>query len=284
MIPDQVTIGFIGAGNMASAMMGALSSAGVSGTRLKVSDVSEERLAAAAGLYGAGIAPDNRALFAASDAVILAVKPQQMGEVLAGLAPLPDFSGRKLVLSIAAGVRIETIEDRLYAGLSQDARARLPIVRAMPNTPALVRAGACGMAANREASPEDRDLARSSLETTGLVREFPEEDLDAVTAVSGSGPAYVFFLAEVMLEAARNLGLPPEDGRDLVTATLKGASLLLEQSGENPESLRRKVTSPGGTTQAAFEVLFAAGVKEAFLDALAAAAHRARVLSGAAGR
>lgn len=279
---NEVEIGFIGAGNMAAAMMGALVSAGVAGAKIRATDVSAERLKLVGETYGALAAPDNTALFSACDVIVLAVKPQQMKDVLNGLSPVQPFSGRKIVISIAAGVRMELIESILYKGLDDEAKSRLAVVRVMPNTPALVRQGASGMAANASATSEDKALARAVLATTGVVREFPEEMLNAVTAVSGSGPAYVFFLAEVMMEAAANLGLNPEDGRDLVIATLKGSSTLLEQSGESPAELRRKVTSPGGTTQAAFEVLFAAGVKEAFLDALAAADHRAAVLSGAA--
>ena len=280
---NEAEIGFIGAGNMAAAMMGALVKAGVSGGKIRATDVSEERLKLVKDLYGVNAAKDNRELFRSCDAVILAVKPQQMKGVLESLAPVAAFSGRKLVLSIAAGVPMALIESILLRGLDKDAAGRLAIVRVMPNTPALVSAGASGMAVNGNVLEADRALARAILETTGIVREFSEDRLNAVTAVSGSGPAYVFFLAEVMMEAAANLGLDPEDGRALVVATLKGASLLLEQGDDSPQELRRRVTSPGGTTQAAFEVLFSAGVKEAFLDAISAAEHRAAVLSGAAG-
>jgi len=155
----------------------------------------------------------------------------------------------------------------------------MPIIRVMPNTPALVLEGVSGMSANRHASAEDVETARRILSAMGSVVLFDEADLDAVTAVSGSGPAYVFYLAEAMINAGVQLGLSMENARELAVGTLKGAAALMEQRGEPPEDLRRKVTSPGGTTEAAIKVLDTDDTQAVIVKAIEAAAERSRELS-----
>ena len=206
---------------------------------------------------------------------------QQMNEILSRIAPGPGHepTGSKLVISIAAGIRIEKIESVLYAALPLEKRALFPIIRVMPNTPALVLKGVSGLSANRYAAAEDVQDAQSILAAMGTVTVFEEADLDTVTALSGSGPAYVFFLAESMINAGIQLGLTTENARNLTLGTLKGAIALMEARGESPEDLRRKVTSPGGTTEAAFKVLGKKGVAEIIIDAIKAAAQRSRELS-----
>jgi pyrroline-5-carboxylate reductase len=185
----------------------------------------------------------------------------------------------KLVISIAAGIRIEKIETALLGGLSPEKHSLLPIIRVMPNTPALVLKGVSGMSANSHASVGDVEAARRILSAMGTVVLFDESDLDAVTAVSGSGPAYVFYLAESMINAGVELGLSMESARELAVGTIKGAVALMEQGGESPEELRRKVTSPGGTTEAAFKVLNADGAQASIVKAIKAAAARSTELS-----
>jgi pyrroline-5-carboxylate reductase len=185
----------------------------------------------------------------------------------------------KLVISIAAGIPIEKIEEHLYAPLTEAATQKLPIIRVMPNTPALVLTGMSGMSGNRFAQPADINITQTLLEAMGKVIIFDEKDLDAVTALSGSGPAYLFYLAEAMIEAGIRLDLDPNNAVVLALQTLKGAVQLMEEKLETPESLRRKVTSPGGTTEAAITLLEQNNVKETFISAISAAAKRSKELS-----
>lgn len=278
----QPSIGIIGAGNMGEAFVGAmLASKLFSPFDVQVSDVNRERLTHMETRYGIQATTDNGALFRRSDIVILAVKPQQMSEILSRIAPECESEAfkKKLVISIAAGIRIERIEAFLYASLSEEKKKRLPIIRVMPNTPALVLKGVSGLSANRYASNDDIQTACRILSAMGTVVIFKESDLDAVTALSGSGPAYVFFLAESMIDAGISLGLTPENAWDLAIGTLKGAVAMMESEGEPPEVLRRKVTSPGGTTEAAFKVLDKNNVRQAIIGAITAAADRSKELS-----
>jgi len=276
-------VGFIGAGNMAEAFIGALTGSGLCDSgQILVSDVDPKRLERVRSVYGIETTPDNRRVFAFSQVLVLAVKPQKMQEVLLELrqgGPAGRSGGRRVVISIAAGVRIERIETILYAPLDEEARSRLPIVRVMPNTPALVLAGMSGMAPNRFATEEDIAVTRRILGAIGKVELFQEEALDAVTAVSGSGPAYVFYLAEAMMEGGEAAGLSSEASRLLTVETLKGAALLLEKQAEPPAVLRSRVTSPGGTTEAALKILEGHAVGKRIVEAVVAAALRSRELS-----
>jgi len=273
--------GFIGAGNMAEAIMGAITRTGViSPSMVYASDINNERLNMLKKNYGISVAADNLKLFSMCDIVVLAVKPQHMADVLQQLTSQAEYGvpRRKLVISIAAGVPLAKLESLLYSPLNKGEHENLPIIRVMPNTPALVLAGMSGMTPNRHVLPDDINAARTILEAMGKVIEFKEDDLDAVTALSGSGPAYLFYLAESMIMAGINLGLDPYDASILTNTTLKGAVVLMEEMNESPELLRRRVTSPGGTTEEAFKVLEKKKVKESIAEAIAAAARRSKEL------
>ncbi|MDM8526507.1 pyrroline-5-carboxylate reductase [Desulfococcaceae bacterium HSG8] len=275
--------GFIGSGNMGEAFVGALIQTGIfSPSMIYITDISDERLDFMHRTYGVRIMSDNAGLFSECDIVVLAVKPQQMDQVLSRIADQEgyDISERKLVISIAAGITIGKIESLLYPGLDESVRKKLPIIRVMPNTPALVLAGMSGMSANSYAKDEDITITKTILEAMGKVIVFEEEKLDAVTGLSGSGPAYVFYMIESMTEAGIRLGMAPDDAATLTLATIEGAIRLMKERNESPESLRRKVTSPGGTTEAALKVMEKKGFKECMIEAIAAAAERSKELSG----
>ncbi len=213
---------------------------------------------------------DNRAAVAGAETVALAVKPQQMGAVLAELAE--EIGPNSLVISVAAGVRAGTIEKALGG---------LPVIRAMPNTPALLRAGAMVFCLGKAARPAHEARARKILGALGPVWKVEERHMDAVTALSGSGPAYVFYLAEGMARAGRTLGLPPDIAEALARQTVYGAGRLLAESPETASELRRRVTSPGGTTEAALNVLGDGRLMTILKSTLSAARRRAKELSAA---
>jgi len=261
---------FLGAGNMAEALLqGVLHNARWPRERLVVTDIVAERREKLAHQFGVRALADNAAAVRGAALVVLAVKPQVLLGVLAGIrAALP---AEALVLSIAAGVPTGRIE----AALSGAAR----VVRAMPNTPALVGCGAAAICAGRQATADDLAAAERLLGAAGLVVRVAEKDMDAVTALSGSGPAYVFYLMEAMLEAARRMELPAAVAQPLVYATIKGAAELIQQQGLPPQELRRRVTSPGGTTAAAMDVQDRRQVMAALVEAMLAAHRRAGELA-----
>ncbi len=267
------TIGFIGSGNMAEALIrGILAAKVYVPQQVFSSDVRAERLKELASRYGVVPCDANAEVVKRSETVVLSVKPQVMSDALQSIQ---DFAGAgKLFISIAAGVRVA----RIAAALGD-----VPIIRVMPNTPALIGEGAGALFANERAKPL-LERALSICSAVGKAVVVDEENLiDAVTAVSGSGPAYFFLLMEAMTETAVSLGLPPEVAKDLVLQTAKGAGLLASQAdtnGESPAVLRRKVTSPGGTTEAAIKVFAANGFQKMVTDALTAARDRSRELSG----
>jgi len=274
-------IGFIGAGNMGEAIIGALIQAGIfSSSMIYASDASKERLDMMKKTYGINVTDDNIRLFSESNIVILAVKPQQMNQVLSAIASDKDYQIKehKLIISIAAGIPIKKIENLLYSPLENHSRENLPIVRVMPNTPALVLAGMSGMSPNSYANPNDIQITHTILKSMGKVLEFKEDDLDAVTALSGSGPAYVFYLIESMIEAGIKVGLKPDEASVLTIATLEGAVKLIKERNEPAQELRRKVTSPGGTTEASIKVMEKNSVKQSIIDAIEAATMRSREL------
>lgn len=260
-------IAFIGGGNMATALI-----AGLAGqlpeAKLHVIDPNAEALARLAQEYGVGTALSIDAQVADADVVVLAVKPQQMRDVAASLAP--HLAGQ-LLLSIAAGIRIADLE-RWLGGY----RA---IVRSMPNTPALIGMGITGMVAQAGVSEAQRTAADQVMRAVGKTVWLDEEaKIDPVTAVSGSGPAYVFYFLEAMQQAALEMGLSAEQGRELALATFTGAAQLAAQSEDPVEVLRQRVTSKGGTTHAAITSMEAAGVKQAIVEAMKAASARGREL------
>ncbi|MBW3614549.1 MAG: pyrroline-5-carboxylate reductase [Actinobacteria bacterium] len=211
---------------------------------------------------GLAVAPEP----VAAEGAVVAVKPADVEAACSAIAA----AGAPRVLSIAAGVPLRRLEHALGPGTK--------VVRAMPNTPALVGAGAAAISAGTSASPEDLDWAEGLLSAVGTVVRVPEVLLDAVTGLSGSGPAYVFLVVEALTEAGVLAGLPREVSARLTTQTLLGAARMLDEIGEAPEALRAAVTSPGGTTAAGLRALEAAGVRSAFLEAVAAATARSREL------
>lgn len=263
------TIGFLGAGNMARALGGGLAKR-PDAFRLVATDPDAAATARFAAETGGVIAADPAELLGAADVLVLAVKPQVLGALLPRLAP--HLGPHHLVVSIAAGTQLKT--------LSQGLGAETRIIRTMPNTPALVGEGMTVLVAGDRASPEDVTIAREILAAAGEVIVVEDEGLmDAVTAVSGSGPGFVFAFAEAWLEGAEAVGLDPELARVLVRQTLLGAATLWQRTGEEVATLRAGVTSPGGTTQAGLEALAAGGFATAVRSALEAATRRSRELS-----
>lgn len=266
-------IAFIGGGNMATALIAGLAGQLPEGS-LHVVDPNAEALERLQRDFGVSTAAAIGPEVGDSEVVVLAVKPQQMREVASALAP--RLRGQ-LVLSIAAGIRI--------ADLARWLGGHEAIVRAMPNTPALIGKGIAGMAAGGGVSPAQREAADQVMRAVGQTVWLEDEaQIDPVTAVSGSGPAYVFFFLEAMQQAAAEMGLTPEQGRELALATFTGAAQLAERSQEPVEVLRQRVTSKGGTTHAAITSMEAAGVKEAIVAAMKAAAARGRELGEELGK
>jgi len=266
-------IGFIGAGNMAEALIRGIIGAGVySPADIIVSDVLAERVKYLADEYEVGIAKGNVGLTEAADVVVLSVKPQKMNAVLAEIKGAVNAGA--VVISIAAGVSV----DKIVSALG-DAQ----VIRVMPNTPALIGQGASGLF-TKNASERSMQKALEIFSAIGIAVVVESEDLiDAVTAVSGSGPAYFFLLMEEMIKSAQSLGLDSDTARTLVLQTPKGAALLAEDAdarGETPKMLREKVTSPGGTTQAAIETFVGQNFSEIVTAALTAARARSRELAG----
>ncbi len=276
-------IGVIGAGNMGEAFIGALiRSKTIEPLNLIVSDINEQSLEYLNKEYGIETLTDNAALFFKSDIVILSVKPQVMDQVLIAIVENKDYpvmENRKLIISIAAGITVQRLENTLYTPLDKNSTQKLPIIRAMPNTPALVLSGVAGMSGNIHTTSRDLEIAEKILAAMGIVVKVEEEAMDGVTALSGSGPAYVFYLAEAMIDAGIHLGFDPQTAKTLSINTIKGALKLMEAKDESPELLRRKVTSPGGTTEAAINVLETNTVKQIIIEAITAAAERSKELS-----
>jgi pyrroline-5-carboxylate reductase len=267
-------IAFVGGGNMASAIIGGLIAKGTPAGSMVVIEIDPGARLRLMGEFGVTTVEAPGAELATATAVILAVKPQHMPAVARKVAA---HAGDPLFVTIAAGIRL--------ANLSRWLGNRARVVRAMPNTPALVHAGVTGLYAPPAVDRDDREAAQNLMASVGATLWFDrEEDLDAVTAVSGSGPAYVFYAMEALEEAARRLGLAEGAARSLALWTFVGAAKLAIERGEDPAVLRAQVTSPGGTTERALEVLEAAGVKELFIDAVRAACERSRELGEASGK
>jgi pyrroline-5-carboxylate reductase len=258
------SIGFIGGGNMAASLIAGLIESGHAPNQIWVSDVNPETLQSLASKLGVNVSPDNQTVVNQASVVVLAVKPQVMRQVAEGLAATIQQKNI-LVVSIAAGIAQQS--------LAQWLGEKTAVVRCMPNTPALVLTGATALHANHQVNEEQKDLAENILRAVGLCLWVEDEaEMDAVTAVSGSGPAYYFLLMEAMEKAALELGLAEHTARLLIQQTALGAAKIALEADESPAQLRARVTSPGGTTQAALEI-FQQGD---FIGLVAKALHAAR--------
>jgi pyrroline-5-carboxylate reductase len=265
-------IGFIGAGAMARALAGGLLASGVKSDRVRAADPSSEARSRFREELGIAAGDDNAELVASSEVVVLAVKPGVVAALLADLAGSPGAE-KPLWISIAAGVPIATLSGALPGG------AR--IVRAMPNTPALVRAGATAFCASNRCTEQDCADADALFQAVGITWRAPDEGLlDAVTGLSGSGPAYVFLILEALGDAGVRAGLPREAAYQLAFQTVYGAAKLAIETGSHPAALKDQVTSPGGTTIAGLERLEAGGLRATLHEAVAAATARSRQLAG----
>jgi pyrroline-5-carboxylate reductase len=268
-------IAFVGGGNMTTSLVGGLVRRGTPAASLTISDpvpAQVERLAREFGVKGVA---DNREAVREADLVVLAVKPQQMAEVARGIAP-QLAERRRVVVSIAAGIRLADLARWLGAGT--------PIVRAMPNRPALIGAGVTALYAGSGVTARDRDSVEALMSAAGATVWLDQESqMDVVTAISGSGPAYFFLLVEALEAAGMEIGLPHETSRRLAAATARGAGRMAAESGLEPATLREQVTSKGGTTAAALEVLEAGGLRGIVRKAVDAAARRSVELAAQSG-
>jgi pyrroline-5-carboxylate reductase len=262
-------IALIGGGNMGEAMLAAVLARGLAQPEsISVSDVSHKRLEHLEKQYAVTVTPDNAEAIADKDVIILAVKPRNLAEVIAGLKD--NLKPAQLILSIIAGAKISTI----FLGLSHNA-----VVRAMPNTPARVGEGMSVWTATSDVTDPQKQTAKTILGAMG--RELYVDDeayLDMATAISGSGPAYFFLMVEALVDAAMEIGLPREMAQELVLQTMLGSGKFIRQSDEAPAALRKKVTSPGGTTAAALAQFEKGGFNEMVRRAVKAAYERAKEL------
>ena len=263
------TIAFVGAGNMAGALIRGLIGTGtVPAARIIAADPDETRLSALQSELGVRTTPDNAEALGEADVVILAIKPQVFPQVLPGLGEA--LRADALVVSIAAGISTKLIEEALGAGSR--------VVRTMPNTPALVGAGATAIARGSRATDDDVSLAETLFRSVGVCVQVPEEQIDAVTGLSGSGPAYVFAMIEALRDGGVREGLSEDTALLLASQTVFGAARLLLEENESPETLRERVTSPGGTTRAGLDALEASGFAETLEGAVRAATRRSNEL------
>ncbi len=271
---NNLKISFIGGGNMAAALIGGLAGKLTAANNIHVIDISADALGKLHTQFGVTIALEIDARVAGSDVIVLAVKPQQMKGVVAQLLP---HIGTQLVLSIAAGIRA--------TDLSRWLNGHQSIVRTMPNTPALIGKGITGMVATAGVSEEQRAAADVILRAVGETVWLDDEKLiDPVTAVSGSGPAYVFYFIEAMQQAAQEMGLTAEQGNALAISTFTGAAQLAAQASDPVSVLRERVTSKGGTTYAALTSMEESGVRQAIIKAMKAAAARGQAMGEEFGR
>jgi len=263
-------IAIIGAGNLGTALIHGLLESGVSTNSLAIRRSNDANSLALAQTLGIQAGQSNLAMAESADLIILATKPQIMPAVLEELAPVN--TSEKLFISVAAGISCRQIEDGL--------QGQAHVVRAMPNTPALVKMGATGICKGRHTTSEQMSLAKSIFEKLGLVVEVDETQINVVTGLSGSGPAYVMRFLEAMAAAGTELGLEPDISQQLATQTLHGAMVLLAKGTDSPDLLRAKVTSPGGTTEAGLNALSKHQLENTIKAAVEAATRRADELGG----
>jgi pyrroline-5-carboxylate reductase len=262
-----MTVAIIGAGVMGETLLSGLIRGGRDAADLMVGEKRPERAAELREKYGVTVVANTVA--AAADTVVLVVKPQDMPDVLTEIAP--HLRPGQLLVSLAAGIPTRAIEQHIPEGVA--------VVRVMPNTPALVDEGMAAISAGSHCDDEHLAVAEELLRTTGRVVRVPEKQQDAVTAISGSGPAYLFFVVEAMIEAGVHLGLPRTTATELVVQTVVGSAKLLRETGTHPTVLREQVTSPGGTTAAAIRELEDHKVRAAFITAMEAARDRSIALA-----
>jgi pyrroline-5-carboxylate reductase len=268
----SLKITFIGAGNMASSLVGGLIAKGFDPQAITMADVNEQQLQQVRSTYGVATERDNLLACSKADVVMLAVKPQVIEAVVSPLRATVSERAA-LVISVAAGIPVRRLQDWLGDNTA--------IVRCMPNTPALVQLGATGLFANPHVSAQQRDLARQILASVGLALWLDHEDqIDAVTALSGSGPAYFFLVMEAMMAAGRSLGLADNVSRQLTLQTALGAAHMAITGDVDPAELRRRVTSPGGTTERALSIFEAGDLRGLFERALTGAYDRSKELAG----
>ncbi len=265
-------IGFIGAGNMAYSLIGGLTATGVAGQNLWVSDPDEHKTSALAEQFNVNISQSNTQLVQTVDAIILAVKPQQLAQLCSEITTQVMIH-KPLIISIAAGVLSKDIE--LWLNVGANEANQIALVRCMPNTPALVQSGATALYANDQAGDADKTLAESILRAVGLTLWLDNEaSMNAVTALSGSGPAYFFLVIEALEKAGIKLGLDEQTAQLLAVQTAFGAAKMALESDDSAATLRNKVTSPGGTTEAAISILQQGHLEDLFDQAVQAAHDR----------
>lgn len=266
----QMRIGFIGGGNMAEALIRGLLAAGAAPANLLVAELLDSRREQLRQRYGVQALTQSGALLEQAEIIVLAVKPQAAE---AALAPISDlFESHHCLISILAGVSTARLE-KLLGGTPR-------VIRVMPNTPALIGAGAAGISRGRNATDADEQRACALFRSVGQVQVVKEALLDAVTGLSGSGPAYAYLLIEAMADGGVLEGLPRDVALQLAAQTVAGAAQMVLQEGEHPALLRDRVCSPAGTTIAALRCLEGAGLRSAVIEAVACAAQRSRELAG----
>jgi len=262
-------IAFLGAGNMAEAILGGLLAGDlVQASQVVASDVSEARRSTLTAEYGIDVVEDNAAAVRGADVVILAVKPQQVSEALAAIKE--SFSADQLLISICAGLPTSALESWVPAR----------VVRVMPNLPALVRRGVSAICGGERATAADLDVTEALFLATGTVVRLSENQMNEVTALSGSGPGYVFAFIEAMVSTAVQMGIDPATARKMAVETVRGAAELASQTGEDPADLRQRVSSKGGTTVAGLAAMEAGGFSEAVAAGMKAARDRSAELAG----
>ncbi len=265
------TICFIGGGNMAASLVAGLVADGHAPRGLLVSDPDRAKLDNLAARFGVRTTADNTKAVRDAAVVLLCVKPQMARTVCQALAPVLDRPA-PLIISVMAGIREHSIQSWLGGGV--------PVVRAMPNTPAMIQAGAIVLHASPEVTDSQRNQAETILRAGGLTQWVEREELmDAVTALSGSGPAYFFFVMEILEQTGAELGLDPDSARLLTIQTALGAARMAMESSDPPQTLRERVTSPGGTTESALRTLEEGGFRDLLAQAVRAAKARSEELS-----
>lgn len=264
-------IAMIGAGNMGNSLIGGLITSGHPAQKIWASDPSEEKLTELHNRWGIHTTTNNSEAIQSAEVVVLAVKPQLLATILTELSPLIQQQ-KPLVLSIAAGIRESSLQHWLGGSIA--------IVRAMPNTPALISCGAAALYANAYVTDDERSMAESILRSVGITIWLDDEGLmDTVTALSGSGPAYFFLMMEALQQAAEKLGLPTETARLLTLQTALGAARMAIESGKPLDELRKNVTSPGGTTEKALAILEENKIRDIYERAIHAAKKRSEELA-----